>query len=175
MCIENFLLPGFKILANSLKNTCKGFHFCSHTAGWKHKTLQNWSPSKVFVKYFARIFSNFRRFVRVWRYTYQVQHPLGTIQWLCNANFFFKPTHLYVTLCNKRCNPTHMLYPTFRNWYPIFYWKTVQNKKKQCYSKRQSKMSLIIRLTWTDLRWSIFAKIYFSKIRFLAWILSFLA
>ena len=39
--IENFLLPGFKILANSLENTCKGFHFSGSTAGWKHETLQN--------------------------------------------------------------------------------------------------------------------------------------
>ena len=30
-----YLLPGFKILANSLKNTCKGFHFCSNTAGYR--------------------------------------------------------------------------------------------------------------------------------------------
>ena len=33
--IENSLLPGFKILANSLKNTCKGFHFCRNTAGYR--------------------------------------------------------------------------------------------------------------------------------------------
>ena len=39
--IENFLLPGFKILANSLENTCEGFHFSGSTAGWKHETLQN--------------------------------------------------------------------------------------------------------------------------------------
>ena len=32
---ENFLLAGFKILADSLKNTCKGFHFCSNTAGYR--------------------------------------------------------------------------------------------------------------------------------------------
>ena len=37
MCIENFLLLGFKILANSLKYTCEGFHFYSNTAGWKHE------------------------------------------------------------------------------------------------------------------------------------------
>ena len=43
------------ILTNSLKNTCKGFHFCSNIAGWKHKTLRNWSSSQVF-----RIFSKFR-------------------------------------------------------------------------------------------------------------------
>ena len=39
--IEAFLLPGFKILANSLENTCEGFHFSGSTAGWKHETLQN--------------------------------------------------------------------------------------------------------------------------------------
>ena len=60
--IENFLLPGFKILANSLENTCKGFHFSGSTAGWKHETLQNWTPSQVFVKDFAEIFSNYERF-----------------------------------------------------------------------------------------------------------------
>ena len=161
------MLPGLKIFWNSLKNICKEFHFCSNTAGWKHKTLQNWTPSQVFVKYFARIFSNLRRFVRVWRNTYQVQHPLGNIQWLCNASFFFNPTHLYVTLHRKWCKPTHMLYPTFWNWYPLFYWKTVQNKKKNNVTQYDRVKCLwFIRLTWTDLRWSIFAKIYFSKIRF---------
>ena len=39
--IENFLLPGFKILANSLENTCERFHFSDSTASWKHETLQN--------------------------------------------------------------------------------------------------------------------------------------
>ena len=39
--VENFLLPGFKILANSLENTCGGFHFSGSAAGWKHETLQN--------------------------------------------------------------------------------------------------------------------------------------
>ena len=38
ICIENFLLPGFKILPNSLKNTCKRFHFCSSNEGCKHET-----------------------------------------------------------------------------------------------------------------------------------------
>ena len=102
ICVENFLLPGLKVLANSLKNTCKGFHFCSNIAGWKQKALQKWTPSQVFVKDFARIFSNFRRFVRVSRNTYQVQHPLGInnkiIQLLCNATI----------LRNKRYKPTHM-------------------------------------------------------------------
>ena len=51
--IENFLLPGFKILANSLENTCEGFHFSGSTAGWKHETLQKWTPSQVFVKDFS--------------------------------------------------------------------------------------------------------------------------
>ena len=60
--IENFLLPGFKILANSLENTCKGFYFSGSTAGWKHETLQNWTSSQVFVKDFAEIFSNYKRF-----------------------------------------------------------------------------------------------------------------
>ena len=32
---ENFLLPSIEILAKSLKNTCKGFHFCSNTAGYR--------------------------------------------------------------------------------------------------------------------------------------------
>ena len=32
---ENFLLPGFKILANSLKNTCKWSHFCSKNADYR--------------------------------------------------------------------------------------------------------------------------------------------
>ena len=77
--IENFLLPGFKILANSLENTCEGFHFSGSTAGWKHETLQNWTPSQVFVKDFAVIFSNFRKFASLEEH-YQVQHPLGTIQ-----------------------------------------------------------------------------------------------
>ena len=31
----NFLPAGFKILANSLKNTCQGFYFCSNTAGYR--------------------------------------------------------------------------------------------------------------------------------------------
>ena len=39
--IEDFLVPGFKILANSLENTCEGFHFSGSTTGWKHETLQN--------------------------------------------------------------------------------------------------------------------------------------
>ena len=32
---KHFLLPGFNILANSLKNTCKRFHFCSNTVGYR--------------------------------------------------------------------------------------------------------------------------------------------
>ena len=39
--VENFLHPGFKILANSLENNFEGFHFSCSTAGWKHETLQN--------------------------------------------------------------------------------------------------------------------------------------
>ena len=59
---ENFLLPGFKILANSLENTCERFHFSGSAAGWKHETLENRTPSQVFVKDFSVIFSNFKRF-----------------------------------------------------------------------------------------------------------------
>ena len=32
---EDFLLPGFKVLAKSLKNTCKWLHCCSNTAGYR--------------------------------------------------------------------------------------------------------------------------------------------
>ena len=83
------------------------------------------------------------------------------------ATLFFNPTLPYVTLRNKRCNPTHMLYSTFWNCYHIFYWETVQNKKKNNVTQYDKVKCLwFMRLTWTDLRWLIFEKVYFPKIRF---------
>ena len=59
-----------------------------------------------------------------------------------------------------------MLYLTFWNCYPIFYTKTVQNKKKyNVIQYDRVKCLWFTRLPWTNLRWSIFAKIYFSKVR----------
>ena len=81
--------------------------------------------------------------------------------------FFFNSTRRYVALGKKRCNHTHKLYLTFWNCYPLFYWNTVLNKKNNVTQCDRLKCFWFIRPTWTDLRWSIFAKIYFSKIRFL--------
>ena len=117
ICIDNFLLPGFKVLANSLKYTCFG----SNTAGWKHKNLQNGTPSQVFIKNFDKIFSNLRGFVRVCRNSYEVQNPLATNaqpHWpMCNA--------LYQTVW-----PHSYILPNVLKLLPKFNLKMVQNKTK---------------------------------------------
>ena len=140
-CIGNFLLPAFKILTNSLKNTFS-----------KDFTSVVILPVGNIKLYKIELHHRFLEFLLAPEKDCQSlkKHLSSTVPPRDHSIimqlyffFFFQPTHPYVTFRNKRCNSTYMLYLTFWNCCPIFYWKTVQNNnnKKQWCSISQNKMA----------------------------------